>query len=246
MSFEVNVDRLSSPLDQFTGPLDLMLHTIKTEGLDLFDLDVSVLTSQYLSYLNKVTEMKLDIESDYLVELAALIEYKSKKLLPIDDVEFDVEYEEDFKNNLVNRLIEYQRFKEVAGELENLYTERNLLINKPMENIIESFSDDTELEIDNEINDLVKAMQRCIKRSILINPLKTKITTKEISVDEMIVRIKNRYGSLKSKFSFTSIVNDCENLTEAIVSFLSILDLIRLGLVVYTVSQDEEIWLMWG
>ena len=88
MSFQVNTQ-------QFEGPLDLMLHLIKEHELDLFDLDISVLADQYLSYLNQMEHLHLEVESEYLVELATLIEYKSRKLLPKDDSKLEAEYEED-------------------------------------------------------------------------------------------------------------------------------------------------------
>ncbi|MBP3399246.1 MAG: segregation/condensation protein A, partial [Erysipelotrichaceae bacterium] len=90
MAFQVNTV-------QFEGPLDLMLHLIKEHELDLFDLDISVLADQYLNYLNQMDFLHLEAESEYLVELATLIEYKSRKLLPKDDSQLQDEYEEDPK-----------------------------------------------------------------------------------------------------------------------------------------------------
>ena len=92
-------------IENFDGPLDLMLHLIKEKELDLFDLDVNVLTDQYMAYLNAMNEMHLEVASEYLVELASLIEYKSKKLLPKDQSELEDEYEEDPRENLIKRLI---------------------------------------------------------------------------------------------------------------------------------------------
>ena len=89
MSFQVNTQ-------QFEGPLDLMLHLIHEQQLDIFDLDMAVLTEQYIEYLHAMEELHLEVESEYLVELATLIEYKSKKLLPkkADEEEEDLEDEE--------------------------------------------------------------------------------------------------------------------------------------------------------
>ena len=101
-------------IDQFEGPLDLMLHLIRENKLDLFDLDMNVLTEQYLAYLDAMESMHLEIASEYLSELAALLEYKSKKLLPREKAEITEEYEEDHRDRLVARLLEYQRFKEVS------------------------------------------------------------------------------------------------------------------------------------
>ena len=82
-------------IDQFDGPLDLMLHLIKEEQLDLFDLDISKLTDQYLNYIHAMQQLHLDIASEYLVELATLIEYKSKKLLPNVKDELEDEYQDE-------------------------------------------------------------------------------------------------------------------------------------------------------
>ena len=93
-------------IDQFEGPLDLMLHLIKENKLDLFDLDIDVLTGQYLIYLDSMDQLHLEIASEYLVELATLIEYKSKRLLPKDESVLDEDLEEDPKDRLVRRLLE--------------------------------------------------------------------------------------------------------------------------------------------
>ena len=92
-------------IDQFEGPLDLMLHLIKENKLDLFDLDIDVLTGQYLIYLDSMDQLHLEIASEYLVELATLIEYKSKRLLPKDESVLDEDLEEDPKDRLVRRLL---------------------------------------------------------------------------------------------------------------------------------------------
>ena len=91
----------SITIEQFEGPLDLMLHLIKDNKLDLFDLDMDVLTDQYLSYLNSMEELHLEVASEYLSELAGLLEYKSKKLLPREKVEIEEEYEEDQRERLI-------------------------------------------------------------------------------------------------------------------------------------------------
>ena len=127
-------------IENFDGPLDLMLHLIKEKELDLFDLDVNVLTDQYMAYLDAMNEMHLEVASEYLVELASLIEYKSKKLLPKDQSELEDEYEEDPKERLVRRLLEYQQFKEVTSELNELYSERQNLLSKPLSSITEEWT----------------------------------------------------------------------------------------------------------
>lgn len=121
MAFQITIE-------QFEGPLDLMLHLIKENKLDLFDLDMNVLTTQYLAYLDAMESLHLEIASEYLSELAGLIEYKSKKLLPREKVEISEEYEEDQREKLVQRLLEYQRFKEVSALLSRQYEDRQMLM----------------------------------------------------------------------------------------------------------------------
>ena len=124
----------SVAISDFEGPLDLMYHLIKENKLDLFDLDMDVLSEQYLAYLNQMEEMHLDIASEFLTELAGLLEYKSKKLLPKEKVEIEEEYEEDHRDKLVKRLLEYQRYKEASESLKPLYEERQLSYTKPLSN----------------------------------------------------------------------------------------------------------------
>ena len=97
-------------IDQFEGPLDLMLHLIRENKLDLFDLDMNVLTEQYLAYLDAMESMHLEIASEYLSELAALLEYKSKKLLPREKAEITEEYEEDLEEVCVEECGEFRDY----------------------------------------------------------------------------------------------------------------------------------------
>ena len=132
-------DEYKVTLDVFEGPLDLMLHLIREQQLDIFDLDMDVLTDQYIEYLNKMERLQIDVESEYLVELSILIEYKSKKLLPKPSEDIESEYEEDPKERLIKRLIEYQKYKEVSKELDELYTTSSRLSN-PRSDLSDSMS----------------------------------------------------------------------------------------------------------
>ena len=115
-------------INQFEGPLDLMLHLIKENKLNLFDLDMEVLCDQYLIYIEEMDQMHLEIASEYLSELASLIEYKSKKLLPREKVIIEENYEENDKERLVKRLLEYQRYKEVSEQLKTFHEERSYMM----------------------------------------------------------------------------------------------------------------------
>ena len=126
-------------LDQFEGPLDLMLHLIKENKLDLFDLDMNVLATQYIDYIHTMQNMHLEVASEYLSELASLIAYKSKKLLPRETVEVEEEYEEDQRDQLVARLLEYQRYKEVSLALKEDYEQSQLHFSRPVSSLVEEW-----------------------------------------------------------------------------------------------------------
>lgn len=240
MIFEVSID-------EFEGPLDLMLHLISKQELDLFDLDILELTEQYIKYINSAISIHLEVASEYLTMLATLIEYKSKKLLPKEVEQLDDDYEEDPHDLLVKRLLEYQQFKDASQILEKLYEERALEHSISMSPIVEDFmSDVEELPLEGNVSDLIKAMDQLMQRISLDNPFQTKVTRKEVSVDERVVSIKERFKDRKQSFSFTEVVSDSNDLEVFVVSFLSILDLIRLNLLTYVIDDDSEIWLRWS
>ncbi len=240
MAFEITID-------QFEGPLDLMLHLIKDNKLDLFDLNMDTLTDQYLAYLNTMEAMHLEIASEYLAELAGLIEYKSKKLLPREKVVIEEEYEEDQRDKLVKRLLEYQRFKEVSELFQKQYEERQKLMSKPLS---EEAGQWMKTMIDEDIKgnpyDLVKAMNKVLRRLALVQPFETRVTVKEMSVDERKEQIMNRLKHWTGKMNFEELCCDCTDLHMVIVSFLSILDMIRLKIITFMVDEEDMIWIIKG
>ncbi len=240
MSFTVETTK-------FDGPLDLMLHLIKEQQLDIFDLDMEVLTDQYINYLQTMEKLELEIESEYLVELATLIEYKSKKLLPKKTEELEDDYEEDPKERIVRRLLEYQKYKEVSSELLEAFNQRQEQFAKPLS--IDSVNtnnlvDDQKLE--GNPYDLLKAMTRVLRRMELSKPIETKLTAKEISTEDRILEIKSRLSTLPKTFNFENLVSDCHNVHEVIVTFLAILDMAKDHYLVFSTDDNDEIWFRRG
>ena len=177
-------------IDEFNGPLDLMLYLIKENKLDLFELNIVELTDQYIAFLNKQQEYKLEIATEYISELAGLIEYKSKKLLPRDQSELEVQDLEEEEQNLVRRLIEYQRYKEVSEELAERFDERMHQFTKPISrDLFKSLRDevDKSATYDQTPYDLMKAMDKVLKRYRIANPLDVSIERVELSVDDRII-----------------------------------------------------------
>src|SRR5690625_6108460 len=118
-------------LETFEGPLDLLLHLIHELEIDIYDIPVAEITDQYMAYVTQMQEIELDIASEYLVMAATLLQMKSAMLLPKQEVDYEDEYEEDPREQLVQRLIEYQRFKEAAEKLKEKELDENQLYTRP-------------------------------------------------------------------------------------------------------------------
>ena len=235
-------------IEQFEGPLDLMLHLIKENKLDLFNLDMNVLASQYIQYIHQMQNLHLEIASEYMEELAGLIEYKSKKLLPREEAEVNDNYEEDHREKLVQRLIEYQKFKEASQELKSAYEERLRHFTRPQSSLVDEWSVPKE-NLENQsysIYELSKAMNRVYQRMALLQPYQTQVTIKELSVEDRVDQLMEVIQTLSKPRSFESLCSDCTSLHMVIVTFLAILDLIHQRIIYFTVDDSEQIWIMKG
>ncbi len=232
-------------LDKFEGPLDLMLHLIKEKELDLFHLDVNVLCDQYVAYIKKAEELQLEIAGEYLSELAGLLELKSKTLLP--QKVSAVEEEVDDRDALVKRLIEYQRFKDVAEVLNSYQQERSRMLSKPL-----SMVDlPQEMEMDNSLlvgnpYDLMKAMNRCLRHVALQTPREAFYHPKEYSVTEVAEELTEKYGKQEDSVALSKMMLESGSLMKAIAVFLAVLDLIHQKRVDFSITSDEEVYLKWS
>ena len=231
---------------KFEGPLDLMLHLIHEQQLDIFDLDMSVLTDQYINYLHQMEELHLEVESEYLVELSTLIEYKSKKLLPTKADEPDDDFE-DPKDKLVRRLLEYQKYKEVTKTLYDSFVERQDQLAKPVSfDEIVKMNNDEEQKIEGDPYDLLKAMNKVLRRLQLSRPLDIKFTQKELSPEDRILEIKARLKDLPETFSFDTLIEDCDNIHEYVITFIAILDMAKDHYLTFTIDDNDNIWFSRG
>ena len=239
------MEKFTVKIDEFDGPLDLMLHLIREQKMDLFDLDMNVLTDQYIAYLNQMQVLHLEIASEYLVELATLIEYKSKKMVKEDKLE-EID-EEDPRERLIKRLLEYQQYKEASQDLLNMYESRQLLMGKPQSEEIEKWlRPEEELRYNGSAYDLMKAMRRCLLRIQLSKPIETKYTIKEISMEDRELEIRAMLDKLPEKFKFERLVDDCTDIPMFIATFLAVLDLTRQHKLVFTITEDDTIWFSRG
>lgn len=232
---------------KFEGPLDLMLHLIHEQQLDIFDLNMEVLTDQYINYLHAMEELHLEVESEYLVELATLIEYKSKKLLPKKDDELEDDFE-DPKDKLVRRLLEYQKYKEVSKTLYDSFVERQDQLSKPVsfDEIVKHQSEIEAQKYEGDPYDLLKAMNKVLRRLQLSRPLDIKYTQKEVSPEDRILQIKARLKDLPETFNFELLIEDCDNLHEYVITFIAILDMAKDHYLAFTIDDQDNIWFRRG
>ena len=201
-------------INEFEGPLDLLLHLIKKSNIDIYDISLVEITNQYLDYINKMEELNLDIASEYLVLASELLQYKSSMLLPKKEETPD-DYEEDFKSELIKKLVDYKKYKEVCETFKVLEENRS--------NFYTKTPSDISLYV--TVDDLIDAFKKFMERREFEKPLNTKITTKELSVSDRVVEIRNMLRNKKS-------VNFMELFTRrdksyVVVTFLSILEMAK-------------------
>lgn len=207
-------------INEFEGPLDLLLHLIKKSNIDIYDISLSDITDQYLEYIHQMEELNLDIASEYLVMATELLEYKSRSLLP-KKIEDDKE-EEDPKEELIKRLVDYKKYKEITSEFKKLEDIRSEIYTKTPSNINE-YDEKVINNSELSVNDLISAFKKFIDRKEYEKPLNTKITTKELSVSDRIIKIKE---ILKTK-NEVNFIDLFDKLTKGyvVVTFLSILEM---------------------
>ena len=187
-------------IDDFEGPLDLLLHLIKESKMDIMNIEIEVITKQYMDFLNTQEKLNLEISSEYLVLASELIEIKSKLLIPNNKNE-EGEEEEDPREELVNRLLEYQAYKDITKVLQEKELLRQDIYTKSPESIKNYINEEKEIHCNVSLDDLIEAFQRYYQRKIDNRPLNTKVTVNEISVSSRRYDIK-RILKDKKKISF--------------------------------------------
>ena len=216
----------SIKINEFEGPLDLLLHLIKQSNIDIYEIEISEITKQYLDYINKMEELNINVASSYIVMAAELMEIKSKSLLPKKEEEqVDEEEETISKENLINKLIEYKKYKELTPSFKEMEEERQNIYIKSPEKLNNYLDEIIVKNNDTSIDDLVEALKKFLERKNHEKPITTKITNKEYSVKERKHSIKNILRE-KKKVLFTDLFEE-NNTSFIIVTFLSILEMTK-------------------
>jgi segregation and condensation protein A len=227
--FESSVDALPVRLQNFEGPLDLLLHLIKKNELNIYDIPIALITAQYLETIQLMQELDLDVAGEFIVMAATLIHIKSKMLLPRPETSAGVEgEEEDPRDALVRRLIEHQRFKAAAGLLHEREQVRAAQWQRPDERLAAIAGDDYEPELEVDLFSLLTAFQAVVERAklrprVLLPPEQISVETR---IDQLLGRLSEHEAC-----GFEDLFADVGDRAGLIVTFLALLEMIRLKLV---------------
>lgn len=224
-------------INDFNGPLDLLLHLIKANKMDIYNINIAIITKEYLDFINNNNDLSIDAYSEYLVMASELIHLKSKLLLnnKVDD-EDDTLYEINNEEELRMRLLEYQSIKEKSDDFRRLEAKRSNVYTKIPSNLAEFRVENQKLNGDVSLADLINAFEEMLKRQKMKQPINTKIAKRELSVEERISSIRNIL-KVKGKVNFIDLFDDF-NKPYVIVTFLGILDMSKNKEIIIT--QDRN------
>jgi segregation and condensation protein A len=224
-------------LNDFQGPMEVLLYLIKAQEIDIFDIPIVDITNQYLKFLELMEEENLEVAGDYLVIAATLIQIKSKMLIPVEQDEEDEDIEEeDPRMELVEKLIAYRMYRDMAGRLSGLEAERADWFTRNVKpRASELKADDEEIMIEATMFDLAlafKGVMRFLQEDTAIN-----VDMEESSVDEKVDYIQTIL-EMQDNVSWNDLFRVCKNRTEIVCTFLAILELVRMDGI--SASQSES------
>lgn len=217
-SFEYKVEQ-----ESFSGPLDLLLHLIRRDEVDIFDIDISRLTDQYVAYIKGISLDNIENAGDFLIMAATLLEIKSKALLPRDETDTEEEGEEDLRSNLIQQLLEYKKFKSLSKGLLNQQEEFLQSYSSQGQYKNEGDPDDEPNELQVSLNSLVLAIAKVIRDTSLdlVKKLRTKLTPISHYVEKFAQYLK------AGPTSFFKIKEEYQEPVEVISCFMSILEMCK-------------------
>ena len=209
-------------IDNFEGPLDLLFHLVKESNIDIFNISIALITDKYLEYINREDNLNINVSSSYLVMAAELMYLKSKSLLPSVNKEEESD-EEITRENLINKLLEYKKYKEMTPKFKELEEERRKIYIKGPEKVSDYIENCFEGEA--SIDDLLEAFKKFLERKEIEKPLETTITSKEYSVRERKSGIRNILRSKKK--AYLDELFEEFNKPYIVVTFLSVLEMVK-------------------
>ena len=228
--FESSPDAYHVTLESFEGPLDLLLHLIRKNEVNIYDIPIALITEQYLAYLDLMREMDLDVAGDFLVMAASLIHIKSRTLLPRPDPsQADGEAEEDPREALVRRLLEHQKYKAAAELLHERETLRGAQFTRPDARVVDAAGDPYEPEIEVDLFSLLAAFRGVLERASRHPPMV--LPPDQVSIGDRIQQLLARLSETEA-CGFEDLFMDGDGSRGfMIVTFLALLEMIRLKLI---------------
>ncbi|MGE0815428.1 MAG: ScpA family protein [Vicinamibacterales bacterium] len=227
--FESQLEAIPLRLETFEGPLDLLLHLIKKNEVSIYDIPIVLITAQYLEYLGLMQELNLDIASEFLVTAATLIHIKSRQLLPRPEAAVDEDLDEiDPRDALVRRLVEHQRFKAAAELLHERETVRSAQWTRPDARVEAIAGEDAEPELDVDLFGLLAAFRRVLERAR--ERPDVPLPPEQVSIETRIEQLLDRLSATEA-CGFEDLFDDVASRGDIIVTFLALLEMIRLKLV---------------
>lgn len=214
-------------LDVFEGPLDLLLHLINQLEIDIYDIPVAEITEQYMEYIRTMRHLELNVASEYLVMAATLLEIKSKMLLPtqqIDD-EFE-EYEEDPREELMERLIEYRKYKEAAEELKEKEESDHQVFTRPPVKFAGFFTQPPVVKGDVSVYDMLGALGKMFKRKQWNEPQDTRITRTEIPIEQRMEELLSIVKKAHKGIAFDQLFS-YQSRSHIVITFIALLELMK-------------------
>lgn len=210
----------------FEGPMDLLLHLIKEAEIDIYDIPINLITEQFIEYIDKMQSLNLEVTSEFIVMAASLLEIKSKMLLPKENTDDTGDEEIDPREELVERLIEYKKYKSVTEELKDLKNYQSKIYTKPKEDI---FEEEIEMELENiDVNELLISIKNILRDRNLEERLSAinEIRRDRYNVDDFMNNIINRFKNCE-RYYFSDFLSENTNIEEVVTLFLAVLELIK-------------------
>lgn len=225
------MDRYSVKLDTFEGPLDLLLHLIQEAEVDIYDIPVAEITEQYMNYIRSMQELELDIASEYLVMAATLLMIKSKMLLPKhEETLLDDEplfEDDDPREELVSKLVEYRKYKEIANELKAMAEKRNQIFSRPPVDLEQYVDEKNPLDGSGvTLFDMLRAYQKMMQRNKFRVPKLATVKSEDISVEDRMVDVLNIVEKKNGACRFDELFSTWDK-RYVVVTFLAILELMK-------------------
>jgi segregation and condensation protein A len=225
--FESILEAYPVRIQNFDGPLDLLLHLVKKNEVSIYDIPITLITSQYLEYIDLMQELNLDVAGEFLVMAATLIHIKSRELLPRPDPAQE-DPEEDPREALMRRLLEHQKFKAAAELLHERETLRSAQWTRPDGPIAEIAGEAPEPEVEVDLFSLISAFRTVVERS-KARP-KVYLPMEQIPIEDRIEQLLSRLSETEA-CGFEDLFEDMQSRAGLVVTFLAILEMIRLKLI---------------